>query len=57
MELDFILVKNVTIKFSPAPHDVGYCFVRDDLEGLQKLKLIFNGFMILKEALILTKMG
>ena len=25
--------RNVTIKFSPAPHDVGYCFVRDDLEG------------------------
>ena len=25
--------KIVTIKFSPAPHDVGYCFVRDDLEG------------------------
>ena len=25
--------KNVTIKFLPAPHDVGYCFVRDDLEG------------------------
>ena len=25
--------KNVTIIFSPAPHDVGYCFVRDDLEG------------------------
>ena len=25
--------KNVTIKFLPAPHDVGYCFVRDDLDG------------------------
>ena len=25
--------KNVTITFSPAPPDVGYCFVRDDLEG------------------------
>ena len=25
--------KNVTIIFSPAPPDVGYCFVRDDLEG------------------------
>ena len=25
--------KNVTIKFLPAPQDVGYCFVRDDLDG------------------------
>ena len=25
--------KNVTIIFSPAPPNVGYCFVRDDLEG------------------------
>ena len=25
--------KNVTIKFSPAPHNIGYCFVRNDLDG------------------------
>ena len=25
--------KNVTIKFSPAPHNIGYRFVRDDLDG------------------------
>ena len=25
--------KNVTIKFLPAPQDIGYCFIRDDLEG------------------------
>ena len=30
--------KNVTIKFSPAPHNVGYCFVRDDLEGNPKVE-------------------